>query len=548
MTDLHSDTTREDKAGHADLAGCELPGLERAAERAKGDFEDNTRLYGRKAAFLMVLSGLARKIGFSVPCFELVGSEEFEKFMSQKVMREASALEANKDLIIRRLHRALKGANTVEERKEALSRLGNGGLKFLLPVFDVDSVEKIFRRHSFFTEDYRFWRQQSLIGHAIEAEISLRRREAVLPPSTLAAIRRITDSEGPQIKARSSSDREDSFLKSLAGRYHSATAEGKKAIAGAIEDIYMRFIYKHESPDERMGVVLQKYIDADCGGIAFSSLKGMTTIEAVIGSPETAVKGGSNVIIDMDGDEISEIHYGFMDCPDRMVVGGESLSWYEREQLWQIRTSSIRTRKSGIKRSPLSRKQIQKVSRVVRALEEDLGFPVDIEFAFRKGKLYVLQARPITGDNSPVEALPEFAKEDIIAKVPVSINECDSLVRLAIPPSGGDWETEKLFVKLQEEFHGELALVSHLPENVIHSLGEATVIIDPQEADRITHKDLVFREDGMVYLGCPGLIPLLEAGMEFETRSNARISKEMVRVISNGLRAVIVKADALPVQ
>ena len=40
--------------------------------------------------------------------------------------------------------------------------------------------------------------------------------------------------------------------------------------------------------------------------------------------------------------------------------------------------------------------QVIEVARLVRSLEETMGWPVDVECAYQGGELFLLQCRPIT--------------------------------------------------------------------------------------------------------------------------------------------------------
>jgi pyruvate,water dikinase len=59
------------------------------------------------------------------------------------------------------------------------------------------------------------------------------------------------------------------------------------------------------------------------------------------------------------------------------------------------------TREVGVPRmlreiGTLAEEQLQELGAVVRRLERALGWPVDVECAFARGRLYLLQCRPIT--------------------------------------------------------------------------------------------------------------------------------------------------------
>ena len=44
----------------------------------------------------------------------------------------------------------------------------------------------------------------------------------------------------------------------------------------------------------------------------------------------------------------------------------------------------------------LNNKEIVQLSNIVKKIEQHYGSPQDIEWAYRKGKFYIVQARPIT--------------------------------------------------------------------------------------------------------------------------------------------------------
>lgn len=522
-------------------------------------------LYGGKGANLLRLQGLASRYGFKVPKFEILDTVIFDIYRQHKRLQEAEVIEERQDEIARAFVGAYRRAKTRDQKEKALRKLESGKLAFLLTAFGVERLEEIFLYNDPYDSDFKYSTHniQEFVEDILWGEIGKRREKALLSKHIRDIIKEKTKGFRRKVKVRSSGVAEDSFMKSLAGRYKSLTVPNKNRVAGGVLDVYQDFFIMRESIEDKVAVILQDYIEADSGGIAFSSLLGMTTIEAVIGSPETAVKGGSSVVIDMEGDEIDTITYGFQKSPKKIILEGKQVSPYHETDVWLKRSHIVKTKNSGKKKSPLTESQIKEVIRVVRALERELGYPVDIEFVFRRNKLYVIQVRPVTGrDKGLADALPRFAKEDVIAKVPVAINPIDFTGRIAIIEHLSDEQKARRLKSLQKRFGKNLILITYMPENTVREPGLVKVMIDPYQANRITHQDIALREEGdTTYLGCPGLLPILEDKVDLDIigkswkgwldgkiHAEVKLSKGPIRVISNGLRAIIVKADAKPLK
>ena len=117
--------------------------------------------------------------------------------------------------------------------------------------------------------------------------------------------------------------------------------------------------------DLRMAVVVQKMVDADKAGVAFSNhpvsrRKDRMMIEAVYGLGEAVVSG-----------EVT---------PDQYVVDRKG------------REKKSQTPHGGV----LSAEELARISEVAVQLETTNGAPQDIEWAIYQGDVYLLQSRPIT--------------------------------------------------------------------------------------------------------------------------------------------------------
>ena len=521
------------------------------------------QLYGGKGVGLIRLRELAKKIGFKAPGFEILDTAFFDKWQQHKRNREAVYLEEHGEEIARAFVGAYRRAKTRGEKEDALRRLETGKLAFALTDLGIKSLKEMFIKRDPFSEGFKYdtRNKEEFIKSALRSEILERREKAGFSQASRSFILNKVKGLKEMIKVRSSGTQEDSFLKSLAGEHKSLTVREKKKVPGAVLEIYRDFRNtRTNSLFDKIAVILQDFVEADRGGVAFSSLLGMTTIEAVIGDPSKAVVGGNSTVIDMDGEDIGEITYGFLEHPRRVLLKGKLLKGYETEPVWKKRSHMVNTKNSGKKRSPLSESQIKEVARVARALAKELGYPVDIEYAFKQNQLYVLQVRSVTGKKGFAKPLPKFAEQDIIARVPAAINPVDHTGKLAVIEDLSPTQTRQRLRELQEEFGNDLILVTSLPQNVVSKEDQVSVMIDPYFANRIDHQAITLREEAeTAYLGAPGLLPIVEEkiGLEIIGKSRkghgnktidyVKLSREPVRIVSNGLRAIIVKADAKPI-
>ena len=117
--------------------------------------------------------------------------------------------------------------------------------------------------------------------------------------------------------------------------------------------------------DLRMAVVVQKMVDADKAGVAFSNhpvtrRKDRMMIEAVHGLGEAVVSG-----------EVT---------PDQYIVDRNG------------REKKSQTPHGGV----LSAAELARISELAVQLEDHHGKPQDIEWAIYAGDVYLLQSRPIT--------------------------------------------------------------------------------------------------------------------------------------------------------
>ena len=174
---------------------------------------------------------------------------------------------------------------------------------------------------------------------------------------------------------RSSASVEDGSQISFAGQFETflgvkpgEVAEYIAKVAGERKDESLIAYCREQNmdPDEvHMTVIVQEMINADKSGVVFTSNPQGLLNEMVV----VAGKGtGENVV----EDKVDVITY-YYNVTDK-------ISYYEKQPDAPM----------------LGNKELQELIELAESVRDIYGFPCDIEYAFEKGKLYLLQVRPIT--------------------------------------------------------------------------------------------------------------------------------------------------------
>ena len=196
---------------------------------------------------------------------------------------------------------------------------------------------------------------------------------------------------------RSSAVEEDGKQHSFAGQFETylnvtadsvmdAVARVKKS---ASSERVMR--YRKErglEPIGQMAVIIQEMVNAEVSGVAFSvnpvSLNEKeTVISAVYGLGEGLVSG-----------ELSADTYYVTDENIRKEIADKQRAYVMDENTAGLQLQDLPESKREL--ACLSDEAILELNKVLKQLERDFGGPQDVEFAFSKGQLFILQTRPVT--------------------------------------------------------------------------------------------------------------------------------------------------------
>jgi phosphoenolpyruvate synthase/pyruvate phosphate dikinase len=202
------------------------------------------------------------------------------------------------------------------------------------------------------------------------------------------------------VAVRSSGVDEDGAAASFAGQHESyLNVVGPDAVAGAVwrcwESAYTARALEYRRRQEhlrdrvRLAVLVQQLVAADVSAVVFSA-------NPVTGSRE-------EVVIDA-GWGLGETIVGGTVTPDTYVVRKEVLAVVSQTISEKTRmtvpvpggTREVETPRFLRARPALDEEQAVEMARLAWVLEEEMGWPVDVECAYKGGRLYLLQCRPVT--------------------------------------------------------------------------------------------------------------------------------------------------------
>jgi rifampicin phosphotransferase len=197
---------------------------------------------------------------------------------------------------------------------------------------------------------------------------------------------------------RSSSPEEDTDAASFAGLYATELGISTTGLEGAVRRCFASVLdnrvlaYKAarglDADRPSLAVIIQEQIDSEVAGVGFSINPASndfdeTVIEANWGLGESVVSGSASpdcFVIDKYSSVPIERRLGAKQISVRVAPdeGTLAVAHPKRNQLC------------------LDDAQLQELNTAICRLEKMYGCPVDMEWAYAKGQLYVLQARPIT--------------------------------------------------------------------------------------------------------------------------------------------------------
>jgi phosphoenolpyruvate synthase/pyruvate phosphate dikinase len=217
------------------------------------------------------------------------------------------------------------------------------------------------------------------------------------------AYRKLADLCGvtePDVAVRSSAVDEDGATASFAGQHESyLNVAGAEAVAEAVVRCWASVQteraadYRRQKglalDSARLAVLVQRLVPADVSAVVFSA---------------NPVTGNREEILINASWGLGESLVGGTVTPDAYVVNREELALSEcrisekRRMTVTVPGGTREVEVPGFLRdqASLSEEQAVEMARLALALEEEMGWPVDLECAYAGSRLFLLQCRPVT--------------------------------------------------------------------------------------------------------------------------------------------------------
>lgn len=302
------------------------------------------------------------------------------------------------------------------------------------------------------------------------------------------------------VAVRSSATAEDLSGASFAGQQETfLNISGEANLLLCIKHVWASLFdaraifYRHEKQfdDFRVSIAIpvQQMVEAEASGIMFSinpvtNDKSKITIEAVFGLGELIVQGAVT--------------------PDHYEVSKSDLKLIEKKTTFQSKmlvkkgkeNKELKLSKKKGSKQKISDSSILKLAELSKKLEHHYYFPQDSEWAIAKGKIYLVQTRPVTTvarkDTNPNQEMPK--SKPLLTGSPASPGIASGFIK-------------KLnnIKELNTIKEGDILLAQQTNPDFVPAMKKAKAIITEQ-GGRTSHAAIVARE-----LGIPAVVGVTNA-------------------------------------
>jgi len=323
------------------------------------------------------------------------------------------------------------------------------------------------------------------------------------------AYRRLCEEEGEEVyvAVRSSATAEDLPDASFAGQQETyLNVKGEEEVVSKVKKcwsslftpraIFYRVQKGFKHGEVSIAVIVQKMVNSEKSGVMFTShpVTGdkISIIEAVWGLGEAIVSG-----------KITPDHYEYDRINRKITVVkiAEKKLMITRQD---DKTIEIKLDEKKAKERVLSDKEIEELVKIGEIIEEHYECPQDIEWAIEKGKIYILQTRPIT-------TIKERKEEEA-----VKAEEGEILVKgLGASPGIGVGKVK--IVLSQDEIakveEGDVLVTTMTTPDMVPAMKKAAAIVT-DEGGLTCHAAIVSRELGVpAVVGTEKATKVLKDGM-----------------------------------
>ena len=153
--------------------------------------------------------------------------------------------------------------------------------------------------------------------------------------------------------------------------------------------IYYRTQNNFDHLQAKIAVVVQRMVNSDTSGVCFTvnpinNNKNDIVIESSFGLGEAVVAGEVTPDMYIVHKDTQEIH--------TKNINEQTWGYFKDQKTGKTVKKNVKDPNAQV----LTDKQIKELASMAKKIEQHYNHPQDIEFAFEKGKLHLLQSRPIT--------------------------------------------------------------------------------------------------------------------------------------------------------
>lgn len=405
-----------------------------------------------------------------------------------------------------------KGANLGEMTKVGLPV--PPGFAITVAAYDAflkenDLSERVFK--TLININYSNNNELEAASHTIRGLILKARIPAEISKEIISSYKKLSGVFSHALVAvRSSATAEDMPGTSFAGQQITfLNIKGEASVCESVKEcwaslftgrsIYYRYINKLAHEKVKISVIVQKMIQSEVSGVMFSidpvsNQKDRIVIESVWGLGEMIVQG--SVI------------------PDKYVVQKDTFSILSKEisdqsvQLIKVNGENKEKAvpKNLIDRQKIDDKDIITLAKISDKLQKHYYFPQDSEWAKEKGKLYLIQTRPVTtmGNKAKSAQVQMDSQEYKIAEVPILVGS---------PASPGIATGPVKIIKSPKEIDkvkkGDVLVAPMTSPDLVPAMKRSAAIVT-DEGGQTSHAAIVSRE-----LGIPCVVGTREATKQF---------------------------------
>lgn len=321
----------------------------------------------------------------------------------------------------------------------------------------------------------------------------------------------------PLVAVRSSATAEDLPNASFAGQQETyLNVKGESNLIESVRECWASLFtpravyYRHENKFDHFKVglsaVVQRMIQSDVSGIGFSidpvtNNKSKMVLEAIFGLGEYIVQG-----------KLTPDHYE-VDKHSFVILNKQ----IAKQKVKYVRATDgnheVKIAASTGERQKLNDKQIVELALLLKDVEAHYFFPQDIEWAVEGGKLYIVQARPITTMKATDKATKEGDKKSAGSRLessalPILIGAPASpglgIGRVVIAHSPAD---------IDKVHSGDVLVAPQTNPDYVPAMKKAAAIVT-EKGGRTSHAAIVSRELGIpAVVGAPHATHILKHDM-----------------------------------